>query len=534
MTAEDESSEGAAADDWDAPPESLRPSTPSDAPARPSQPPAPEELPAGTVVGGRYEVLRVLGKGGFGVVYDARHVELETPVALKVLRRQLTEDRRLFSRFQQEARSSAAIGHPNIVHVFDLGADEHGAYIAMEKLEGEELADRIERAHPLPEALVARIGAEVADAMQAAHEHGVIHRDLKPQNVFLAKIGRREDVAKVIDFGIAKLLHRVEGDLTKTGQLFGTPRFMAPEQLKGAKNVDARVDVYAIGALMYRALTGAYPYDGETYPELLLQIMADTPPPIARFRPDVTDRMVEIIDMAMAKRPEDRFATAAELAEALHAHAQEAPTTAPTELPEVVDRRPLRSGAVEAGIDTGPLEGAEHPPPASNRSAAIIGAAAFAVGLAGLLGVAYLGGVLDEPVNESPLSIESSAPVVEAASPEPAEPADTETETETEAQAAPEPVTLHVESDPPGAEIRVSGALVCTAPCDATVPELPVLLTAGLDGYETTERYVQAPPSTSVRVVLPRRDRDRPPRPPRPPPADPAPTGPAPPPLDPR
>jgi len=383
-------------DDWESPPPSVRPSSPP----RASDSGAPEELPIGTVVGGRYEVNGVLGKGGFGVVYDAKHVELETPVALKVLRRRLTEDARLFGRFQQEARSSAAIGHPNIVQVFDLGKDEHGAYIAMEKLEGEELADRLERDHPLPEALVARIGAEVADAMAAAHERGVIHRDLKPQNVFLARVGRRDDMAKVIDFGIAKLLHRVEGDLTQTGQLFGTPRFMAPEQLRGAKNVDERVDVYAIGALLYRALTGAYPYDGETYPELLLQIMSDTPPPISRFRPDLTERMAEIIDKAMAKRPDDRFANAGELAEALYEHAETAPTDAPTDLPEPVarpDRIEASTGPLSEERGAQPAE-AERPPTAatgSRRSGLLVAGGALALGIAAVAAFVVWSGLSD-------------------------------------------------------------------------------------------------------------------------------------------
>ncbi len=307
-------------DDWAEPPPSVHGEVRVSAPS----PTRSRTLAPGTLVGGRYRVLGILGEGGFGVVYDAEHIELQRPVALKVLNSELTQDPTLCARFQQEARTAAAIGHPNIVQIFDLGQDQHGAFIAMEKLDGEELSARIARSHPLPEAWVARVGAEIADAMAPAHERGVIHRDIKPQNVFLVRQGRREDMVKVIDFGIAKLVdHRVKaGDLTTTGQLFGTPRFMAPEQFRSTRDVDARADIYAIGALLYRSLTSAYPFDAPTYPELLLMIMSDTPAPLRRLRPDVSERMEWIVAKAMSKNPDQRFASARELADALLEHAE--------------------------------------------------------------------------------------------------------------------------------------------------------------------------------------------------------------------
>ncbi len=297
------------------------------------------ELESGATIAGRYRIERVIGKGGFGVVYRATHVQLGRSVALKVLLPNYSDNDELVMRFIQEARSAAAIGHPGIVEVFDLGQDEGRAFLAMEMLDGEELAERITREHPLSEATVAHIGAEIADAIAAAHDHGIVHRDLKPENVFLTRRGRSE-VVKILDFGIAKLLHGASGNITKTGQLFGTPRYMAPEQFRGAAELDHRADIYAIGTILFQALTNQLPFDAESYPELVLKIMADRPPAIARFRPDVSAELIGIIERAMAKAKEDRWQSAHELAGALEAHVAHAPSTAPRSLalpPSIVD-----------------------------------------------------------------------------------------------------------------------------------------------------------------------------------------------------
>ena len=169
-----------------------------------------QALQPGDVVGGRYIVRGLLGVGGMGAVYEAEHTQLRKMIALKVLLPQLTFDVDATARFFREARTAAAVGHPGIVQVFDLGADEGGlAYLAMEKLEGEELHTRIQRAKPLPAGFTVRVGIELCDAVGAAHDAGVLHRDLKPANVFLSKVGRARDVVKVLDFGIAKLQREV-------------------------------------------------------------------------------------------------------------------------------------------------------------------------------------------------------------------------------------------------------------------------------------------------------------------------------------
>lgn len=294
-------------------------------------------LQEGALVAGRYRIVRLLGEGGMGAVYEAQHEELGRKVALKVLLPELTGDKELVGRFFREARAAAAIHHPGIVEVFDLGRDGEQAFIAMEKLEGEELSDRIRYGGVLGPRFVARVGAEIADAVAAAHEHGVIHRDLKPQNLFLTRRGK-EEIVKVLDFGLAKVAgHDPNSALTRSGQVFGTPLYMSPEQLRGGRDVDGRTDVYAIGAILYEALTGVPPFEGESMPTLVLKIISEPAPPVRNTRPDVPEQLVAIIDKAMAKDREQRFATARELSDSLR--------TLATGLPEDPPSSPSASAA---------------------------------------------------------------------------------------------------------------------------------------------------------------------------------------------
>lgn len=278
-----------------------------------------EALEPGHLIAGRYRVVRQLGIGGMGTVYEAQHLELGRVVAVKVLHPQMGRSGDMAARFMREARSAAQIGHPGIVQVFDLGTDGNTPFLVMEKLEGEELAARIERAHPLPVASVVQIGIDLCDALAAAHEHGIIHRDLKPPNVFLARQGRHQDVVKVLDFGIAKLMQGADDIKTRTGQVFGTPMYMAPEQLRDSKDVDQRTDVYAIGCVLFQALAGRPPFDASTYPDLVFRICAAPRPKLWEIRADVPRALSEIVERAMAVQAQDRFASAAELGAALAA-----------------------------------------------------------------------------------------------------------------------------------------------------------------------------------------------------------------------
>ncbi len=269
----------------------------------------------GDVVGGRYRIVLPLNEGGMGAVYEAEHTALGRSIALKTLLPQNAGNAKAVMRFLQEAKAAAAIGHPGIVEVFDLGRDGNIVYIAMELLEGEELADRIRREHPLSQGFVLQVMIELCDAVAAAHSHGIIHRDLKPANVFLIDSGRHRDAVKVLDFGLAKLNEDggIDASITKTGEIFGTPLYMSPEQLLDAKDVDVRSDVYAIGTILFESLAGVPAFRGESLTALVLVIASGQSQSLVELRDDLSPQLVEIVDKAMKISRDDRYQSVVEL-----------------------------------------------------------------------------------------------------------------------------------------------------------------------------------------------------------------------------
>jgi serine/threonine protein kinase len=239
----------------------------------------------GQVVDGRYRVERVLGEGGMGTVYEVRHLTLGRAFAMKVLKREVLDDDDLFERFTREAKAAAAIGHPNIVGVTDFGelsAEQSGAgrravpYFVMELLAGKTLSSVLRAEHVLTPKRAAGLFAQCAAALQAAHEAGVLHRDLKPDNVFLVA-GAASDFVKILDFGVAKIAGA--GRLTRAGRVFGTPHYMSPEQARG-EEIDGRADVYALGVMMYESFAGKTPFEADTYMGVLTQHLFAQPEPI--------------------------------------------------------------------------------------------------------------------------------------------------------------------------------------------------------------------------------------------------------------
>ncbi|WP_224248635.1 protein kinase domain-containing protein [Hyalangium gracile] len=264
---------------------------------------------------GSFQVVRELGRGGMGTVWLAEHALIQKRVAVKVLHAHLARDRRLVSRFLSEARTLTLIQHENVVTLYDLDMREGRPYLVMEHLEGQSLASFAQG--PLELALAVDLLSQVCDALGAAHAHGVVHRDLKPANVFLVPGSHGKHRVKLLDFGIAKLLTYPTGMTpTQDGAVLGTPEFMSPEQCGGLP-VDARTDLYAVGVMGYFLVTGRMPFTGNHPAEVLMAHLLKAPRLAHEVRPQVPRALSQVLARAMAKRPEDRFASAGELREAL-------------------------------------------------------------------------------------------------------------------------------------------------------------------------------------------------------------------------
>jgi serine/threonine-protein kinase len=264
----------------------------------------------GEVLGDKYRIERVLGRGGMGVVLLARNLLLHERVAIKVLGREPTPASR--ARLLMEARATARLRSDHVVRVFDVSNTESGApYLVMEYLEGEPLSEYVRRATPLPLPLIVRWALEVCDGLAAAHRQGIVHRDLKPANLFLE---RRQDGGtrvKILDFGIAKLPERES--LATTTHPIGSPVYMAPEQLANAKDLDARTDIWGLGVVLYEMLTGRLPFPARSLLELAAQLRAETQPPACRLRAEVPESLSRLVDRCLEKRRDDRWANVTEL-----------------------------------------------------------------------------------------------------------------------------------------------------------------------------------------------------------------------------
>ncbi|HJV03846.1 MAG TPA: protein kinase [Actinomycetota bacterium] len=334
--------------------------------------PTVTRFPPGTLFADRYELLRSLGGGGMSEVYLARDRLLGREVAVKVIRPELATDEKSVARFRREARAAAALSHPGIVAIHDVGVHAGAPFIVMERVEGRTLTEILREDGRVSPDRVAEIGAEVARALSAAHAAGIIHRDVKPGNVMITPSGR----AKVLDFGIAHATRWTP--LTEARVVHGTAEYMAPEQIRG-EGADPRSDQYALGAVLYELLAGQPPFHDETPLAIAYHHLEDTPPPIQSSRPDVPPGLAAVIARAMAKDRGHRYRSAEEMA---------------LDLERVREGKPASTVRMPPGADTRVLHDRREPP-SRRRSIVPWLAGGVAAALAVVTAVAVLMAALD-------------------------------------------------------------------------------------------------------------------------------------------
>jgi serine/threonine protein kinase/uncharacterized tellurite resistance protein B-like protein len=299
----------------------------------------------GKVLADRYRVDEVLGLGGMGYVYGGTHVTLRKPVAIKVLKREYVSDATLVERFLREARAASMIGHENVVDIIDFGQVPGGSvFFVMERLLGHDLGALLDAERTLSWLRTRNIALQIARALHAAHSVGIVHRDMKPGNVFLIERRGDAEYVKVLDFGIAKVDDPDQNVLTRAGAVFGTAAYMAPEQAAGG-GVDGRTDIYGLGCMMFEMLTGRLPFPGTNFVKILSQHIKEPPPRPRDIEPraDVSDEVEALLMRALAKRPEDRFSDMGAFARAIAAANGETPTLAPQPRPHVHAPEPART-----------------------------------------------------------------------------------------------------------------------------------------------------------------------------------------------
>ncbi len=267
----------------------------------------------------QYRLLSLLGSGGMGEVYLAEHRLLQRPCAIKVIRPDQAGDAQTLARFEREARLTARLSHWNTVDVFDYGRTDDGTfYYVMEYLPGQSLEEILQTEGRQPAERVVHLLRQACQALREAHAIGLVHRDLKPANLFAAERGGMRDVLKVLDFGLVKARSEIaSARLTQPGALSGTPLYMSPEQARGSDDVDARSDIYSLGAVAYALLTGRPPFERESPLEVLFAHLHDEATPPAEICPDVPADLESIVLRCLAKKPEDRFQDMDELEQAL-------------------------------------------------------------------------------------------------------------------------------------------------------------------------------------------------------------------------
>jgi serine/threonine-protein kinase len=482
-----------------------------------SPPDAPIDPLVGKVLDGRYLIEKVLGEGGMGVVYRARHAALGKNLAVKVLRAEVSKDQEIVQRFRQEAQSASAIGNEHIIDISDFGALPDGStYFVMEFLDGVSLTTAMASTRPFPVQRTVHIAKQICTALGAAHERGIVHRDLKPDNIYLVRRSGDTDFVKVLDFGIAKVGGSTS-KLTRAGQVFGTPHYMSPEQCAGTE-VDHRTDIYALGVILYEMCSGRVPFDADNLMGILTKHLYEMPIPPRSLPPpiDVPPALEQVILKALAKRKEDRYQSMGELRADLERVEQ---GLVPLAAMDAAGR--ATRGGREATQRTGLAVdvGGTAEAPKKYPVALIVGSAVVSLVVAGgAVGLALAGGGDDSPTVTvqpvAPLPAPEGSPVVGATASGPDAPPAGASATAGAATpvppsaAAPRGAFVLLRSNPPGAEVFLGDALLGNTPREIEKPTdgSALTLTLRLAGHEDRRVTIVADSAPELTVNL---ERDR-------------------------
>lgn len=487
-------------------------------------PEQPDDPLIGQVIDARYRIESLLGEGGMGIVYRATHTALNKPLAIKVLRPEVSKNDEIVARFRQEAQSASAIGNQHIIDISDFGVLPDGStYFVMEFLEGCSLTDALLETRLSTERTI-HIAQQLCKALGAAHERGIVHRDMKPDNVQLIPRGGTDDFVKVLDFGIAKV-GGSNTKLTQAGQVFGTPHYMSPEQCAGT-NVDHRTDIYAVGVILYEMGTGQVPFDADNLMGILTKHLYEKPVPPHDLPPptDVPAALEAVILKCLAKKAEQRYQNMAELAADLESIER---GTTPRAVVEAVDRQSAGStqGTLTLDDDDEPgrmTMGVGQPAGVPSRPllplllGGLVLAAAAVAGVWALAGepksdgqTSEVGANVVSPAEKEHEELEADAPVAtgEQAPEQTAQPGDKGEPSPEAAGDAPDAprAKMTLQSKPSGAEVYRDGDLVGSTPFALFKPEADdnIRLVLKREGYQDKSVLVRAlsPESMSVRMT---------------------------------
>ena len=463
-------------------------------------------LPPGTLLG-RYEIKRQLGRGGMGAVYEAIHRDLKKRVAIKVLSGPFAANEEAKQRFLREGEAASRIQHPHVVDVTDVGVDGTLTYLVMEFLEGEDLAHKLVRGGALPVREAVDILLPVCAGLSVAHEEGVIHRDLKPENIFLAKRRQGGVEPKLLDFGVSKMTGGGALALTGTSASFGTPYYMPPEQVRGARQVDQRSDVYALGVVLYECVCGRRPFESDNIYTILHAIGAGEYPLPRSVRADLPAAIETAIVRAMQLDPAGRFPTVRHFAAALLPFASDTarltwadtfridgPTTAPEVPPTgtataktmLAASQPAVRSTTTLGSATGQQVDGERTMPIKSRRPVAVG-----VGLVAASAIVVAVVLTRAPTLAPPTSTPAPAAAASAPAPPPR-------------SAEPTTFPVDVEADPTAAVLELDGVTLGAGPLHRQLPRDGQVhrLAARLTGYEsTTVEFVDRSPAPRLTLA---------------------------------